>query len=189
MWTSIPIKWNWLCLVHLKTFGEASVRGILEKYSLIIYLFFRECLWVECVLFFGKTNKNTKFIEYLCNMSVRNKRLENSRSDCVKNMKCSSTMAMSHANMASKMPLFCGVGIIFCDMITTANCDSTDIELDAKATLLHRIDSFNLLVYTFLLTLTILTIWLFKHHRVSWLHETGLAIIYGKNWILSILFH
>lgn len=59
------------------------------------------------------------------------------------------------------------------------NGESTDIELDAKATLLHRIDSLNLLLYTFLLTLTILTIWLFKHHRVSWLHETGLAIIYG----------
>lgn len=58
--------------------------------------------------------------------------------------------------------------------------ESTDIELDAKAQQLHRIDSLNLLVYTFLLTLTILTVWLFKHRRVSWLHETGLAIIYGK---------
>lgn len=57
---------------------------------------------------------------------------------------------------------------------------ATDIALDAKATLTHRIDSLNLLVYTFLLTLTVLTIWLFKHHRVSWLHETGLAVIYGK---------
>ncbi|XP_023293376.2 sodium/hydrogen exchanger 6 isoform X3 [Lucilia cuprina] len=63
----------------------------------------------------------------------------------------------------------------------TSCCDATatDIALDAKATLTHRIDSLNLLVYTFLLTLTVLTIWLFKHHRVSWLHETGLAVIYG----------
>ncbi|XP_058984301.1 sodium/hydrogen exchanger 6 [Musca domestica] len=63
----------------------------------------------------------------------------------------------------------------------TRCCDATatDIALDAKATLTHRIDSLNLLVYTFLLTLTVLTIWLFKHHRVSWLHETGLAVIYG----------
>uniref|UniRef100_A0A1I8PEA1 Sodium/hydrogen exchanger n=1 Tax=Stomoxys calcitrans TaxID=35570 RepID=A0A1I8PEA1_STOCA len=67
--------------------------------------------------------------------------------------------------------------IFFC----TSCCDATatDIALDAKATLTHRIDSLNLLVYTFLLTLTVLTIWLFKHHRVSWLHETGLAVIYG----------
>lgn len=64
----------------------------------------------------------------------------------------------------------------------TSCCDATatDIALDAKATLTHRLDSLNLLVYTFLLTLTVLTIWLFKHHRVSWLHETGLAVIYGK---------
>lgn len=61
------------------------------------------------------------------------------------------------------------------------NAEATDIELDAKANLMHRIDSLNLLLYTFLLTLTVLTIWLFKHHRVSWLHETGLAVIYGKS--------
>ncbi|XP_065081095.1 sodium/hydrogen exchanger 7 isoform X5 [Ochlerotatus camptorhynchus] len=59
------------------------------------------------------------------------------------------------------------------------NGESTDIELDAKANKLHQIDSLNLLLYTFLLTLTVLTIWLFKHRRVSWLHETGLAVIYG----------
>lgn len=63
-----------------------------------------------------------------------------------------------------------------------------DIELDAKATLTHRIDSLNLLLYTGLLALTILTIWLFKHRRVSWLNETGLAVIYGEfiNHFLSI---
>uniref|UniRef100_A0A182K3T6 Sodium/hydrogen exchanger n=1 Tax=Anopheles christyi TaxID=43041 RepID=A0A182K3T6_9DIPT len=63
------------------------------------------------------------------------------------------------------------------DAVVTA--ESTDIELDAKANKIHQIDSLNLLLYTFLLTLTVLTIWLFKHRRVSWLHETGLAVIYG----------
>lgn len=57
---------------------------------------------------------------------------------------------------------------------------ATDIALDAKANLNHRLDSLNLFLYTFLLTLTVLTIWLFKHRSVSWLHETGLAVIYGE---------
>ncbi|XP_039753908.1 sodium/hydrogen exchanger 7 isoform X1 [Pararge aegeria] len=64
-------------------------------------------------------------------------------------------------------------------LIAICQGSGTDIALDAKATLLHRIDSLNLLIYTCLLTLTVLTIWVFKHRRVSWLHETGLAVIYG----------
>ncbi|KAL9927372.1 na[+]/H[+] hydrogen exchanger 3 [Glossina fuscipes fuscipes] len=71
------------------------------------------------------------------------------------------------------------VSLVVLCFATRCNTTATDIALDAKATLTHRIDSLNLLVYTFLLTLTVLTIWLFKHHRVSWLHETGLAVIYG----------
>lgn len=73
------------------------------------------------------------------------------------------------------------VGLLtLCAFIAGCSAADTDITLDAKATLNHRIQSLDLLVFVFLLALTVLTIWLFKHHRVSWLHETGLAVIYGE---------
>lgn len=43
----------------------------------------------------------------------------------------------------------------------------------------HIVDSTNILIFIFLLILVVLTIWLFKHKRFPYLHETGLAIIYG----------
>lgn len=74
-------------------------------------------------------------------------------------------------------------------LVAICRASGTDIALDAKATLLHRIDSLNLLIYTSLLTLTVLTIWVFKHRRVSWLNETGLAVIYGKKLFIPFLIY
>lgn len=43
----------------------------------------------------------------------------------------------------------------------------------------HKTDSVTILLLMVLLMLTILTIWLFKHKRLRFLHESGLSIIYG----------
>lgn len=64
-------------------------------------------------------------------------------------------------------------------LVQQIGADNFDILIDTKANSIHRLDSLNLLIYCSLLALTVLTIWVFKYRRVSWLNETGLAVIYG----------
>lgn len=44
---------------------------------------------------------------------------------------------------------------------------------------LHRIDSLNLLIFTTLLVVVVLTVWIFKRRHFRYLHETSLALVYG----------
>jgi len=43
----------------------------------------------------------------------------------------------------------------------------------------HQVDNLLLFIYIFLLILTILLIWLFKYIKINYIHETGVAIIFG----------
>ena len=54
-----------------------------------------------------------------------------------------------------------------------------DVAVDEKKKFNHIADSVDLLSYICLLCLTILTIWSFKNRRLRFLHESGLAIMYG----------
>jgi sodium/hydrogen exchanger-like protein 6/7 len=49
----------------------------------------------------------------------------------------------------------------------------------------HIIDSIQMLIFTCLLILVILTIWFFKQKRISYIHETGLALFYGNKIFLN----
>ena len=57
--------------------------------------------------------------------------------------------------------------------------DSIQTQENLRKSREHFADSINLLIFTFLLILVVLTIWLFKFKKLQYVHETGLAIFYG----------
>lgn len=54
-----------------------------------------------------------------------------------------------------------------------------DVIVDQKGKQRHQIDTLNLLAYVVLLVLVLVTTWYFKRRKRLYIHETGLAIIYG----------
>lgn len=66
--------------------------------------------------------------------------------------------------------------------MSTSGLDAAKIEFnqEERTANVHRMDSLNLLIFTTLLVVVVLTIWMFKRRNFRYLHETCVALIYGE---------
>ena len=67
-------------------------------------------------------------------------------------------------------------------IMSTSGLDAEKIESnqEERTANVHRLDSLNLLLFTTLLVVVVLTIWIFKRRNFRYIHETCLALIYGR---------
>lgn len=95
--------------------------------------------------------------------------------------------------MAMKLKCLCvGTWITYMtNVVTVAAAQATTVipadTLDgaAQAERAHEYDGFELLMFMGLLILTIISIWVIKHFRLRFIHETGLSIVYGTAFQIS----
>ncbi|KAF6022759.1 Nhe3 [Bugula neritina] len=74
------------------------------------------------------------------------------------------------------------VVLIFSILPVVVSSESkSQIKMDSTSSndAVHKFDSVTLLMFMGLLVATILSIWIIKHFRLRFIHETGLSIIYG----------
>ncbi|CAF1312049.1 unnamed protein product [Adineta ricciae] len=73
-------------------------------------------------------------------------------------------------------------------MLTSAlDAEKIESKQEERTANVHRLDSLNLLIFTTLLVVVVLTIWIFKRRNFRYIHETCLALIYG--FIIGAILH